>query len=59
MTLQSGQVLDRSIDGNGNLYLEKPHSEVIDGIELMNHLRAGANTFYQMQGLGIQIGRTN
>jgi hypothetical protein len=53
VTLQSSQVLDRFIDGNGNLCLERPHSEVIDGIELMNHLRAGANTFCQMQELGI------
>jgi len=58
VTLQSGQVLDRFIDGNNNIYLERPHNEVIDGIELMNRLIVGANTFYGMQGVKIQMGQT-
>ncbi|BBD65039.1 hypothetical protein NIES4072_12970 [Nostoc commune NIES-4072] len=58
VTHQNGQIIDRFIDKNGNIYLERPQSEVIDGIEIINALRIGAESFYQMQGLGISIGRT-
>ncbi|MEH2309448.1 hypothetical protein [Nostoc sp.] len=58
VTQEKGQTLDRFIDSNGNIYLERPQSEVIDGIEIINALTIGAESFYQMQGLGISIGRT-
>ncbi|MEH2339733.1 hypothetical protein [Nostoc sp.] len=58
VTQEKGQTLDRFIDSNGNVYLERPQKEVIDGIELINKLRIKAESFYQIQGIGISIGRT-
>ncbi|MEH2005815.1 hypothetical protein [Nostoc sp.] len=58
VTHENGQILDRFIDSNGNIYLERPQKEVIDGIELINKLRIKAESFYQIQGIGISIGRT-
>jgi len=46
----NGQVLDRFIDQNGNLYLEVKHSDTIDGEFLMNRFIAGASLFYQIEG---------
>lgn len=48
-TQDNGQVVDRFVDDNGNIFLERPQDELIDGIALINHLTSGANRFYQMQ----------
>lgn len=58
VTQEKGQTLDRFIDSNGNIYLERPQKEVIDSMELINKLRIKAESFYQIQGIGISIGRT-
>ncbi|MBD2514102.1 hypothetical protein H6G93_03605 [Nostoc sp. FACHB-973] len=58
VTHENGQIIDRFIDKNGNIYLERPHNEFIDGIKLISELRIKAESFYQMQGIGIWIGRT-
>ncbi|MBN3882700.1 MAG: hypothetical protein V7K64_32825 [Nostoc sp.] len=57
VTQEKGQIIDRFIDSNGNIYLERPHKEFIDAIELMN-IGSKAESFYQMQKIGISIGRT-
>ncbi|MBE9198734.1 MULTISPECIES: hypothetical protein [unclassified Nodularia (in: cyanobacteria)] len=59
MTQNDGQVLDSFIDNNGNLYLGRPHNEVIDVIELIDKLRKGVENFYQIQGFEIALGRTS
>jgi len=57
VTHENGQIIDRFIDKNGNIYLQRPHNEVIGLIEL-NELRIKAESLYQIQGIGISIGRT-
>ncbi|WP_190652447.1 MULTISPECIES: hypothetical protein [Leptolyngbya] len=58
VTLDNGKMHDLFIDRNDNIYLERPHNDTIDAIELINCLRVGLNNFYQMQGLQIHLGRT-
>ena len=52
---QNGEVLDRFIDDNDNLYLEVNHSDVIDGEFLMNHIVSGASLFYQIEGFSVDL----
>jgi hypothetical protein len=52
---ENGEVLDRFIDDNDNLYLEVNHSDVIDGEFLMNRLVAGASRFYQIEGFSVDL----
>lgn len=48
VTHENGQIIDRFIDTNGNIYLERPHSKVIDVIELINKLKIGTESFYYL-----------
>lgn len=56
VTLEDGQILDRFIDSNDNLYLERPHNDLFNEID-MNYLVIGVQNFYQIQGFTIQQGR--
>lgn len=53
----NGQLLERFIDSQGNVYLEEPRKEVRDCISLMEELKTKAIDFYQIPNLFIEIGR--
>lgn len=56
---QDGQMLDRFIDRNNNVYLERPHNEEFDATELISSLKDGAIKFYQLQSVRVDIGRVD
>jgi len=53
----NGQLLERFIDNQGNVYLEEPRKEFRDCISLMEELKTKAIDFYQIPNLFIEIGR--
>jgi hypothetical protein len=56
VTSTNNQYIDRFVDGKGNLYFERPHSEMIDLKELSPILTTKAEAFYQIPGLKVQAG---
>jgi hypothetical protein len=55
-TSTSNQYIDYFVDDNDNLYLERPHSEMINLRELSPILITKAEAFYQIRGLIVQAG---
>lgn len=53
---ETGKYLDRFVDDAGHVYLERPHHDVIDGEELLQCLRNGADKFYHLQELKVYVG---
>ncbi|HLP91092.1 MAG TPA: hypothetical protein VK184_21240 [Nostocaceae cyanobacterium] len=59
----NNEKLDRFVDRNGNLYFERPHSNLLvnndTNTDIMSCLQEEAKRLYKLDGLVVEIGRTN
>lgn len=56
---RDGEIWDRFIDENSNLYLERPHEQEMDALEIMFCIREVVTRFYQLENFHIHIGQTH